>query len=177
MVGAVNAVRLRHGLYDVHPNWPPVLYDSSYNSTHSGRTHRIFVRCIVQNNARRPIAPYFCTIFSFNPPSTVPEHNCSCESSYTPAWIKAAIPAASPCHRRQDLARPPGSIHMSTPLRCPCGSSDHRRYTACRLRMIVRNSSSSSTGISLSRFHLYRQRSGGQSISRFVRIVARSRDR
>jgi len=38
------------------------LYDLSYNSSHSGRTCHGFVRFFVQNNARRPIAPYFCTI-------------------------------------------------------------------------------------------------------------------
>src|SRR5690606_22533550 len=50
-------------------------------------------------------------------------------------------------------------------------------YPAARLRTRVLNSNSSSTESSFSRFQPYTQRSGGQSTSRSVRIVARSRDR
>jgi hypothetical protein len=39
------------------------LYDVSYKTTHTGDPRLGFVRLFVQNNARRPIAPYFCTIF------------------------------------------------------------------------------------------------------------------
>jgi len=139
-----------------------VLYDFSYKTAHVDRSHHGFVRFFVQNSARWPLAPWFCTIFCTKQRTQDARAMVLYDFSYktthagrTHAWF------TSRCRR----------THAAS------DSSDHRRYTACRLRMIVRNSSSSSTGISLSRFHLYRQRSGGQSISRFVRIVARSRDR